>query len=434
MGISAVPSIDGIYNIEYTTPFEDNDTSPGSSTISMSTPGSYSVSRMIHIVYLEDPNLKWSKTGNAVPPAPVYPTILLGYNASSAVVCSIPATTPYSWTGNNDWNTFQVENFGQVPEAQYVLFNHGTETKAPSGWYVNVDGYPIRWNGIDGDFTLRGDRCGSQPPVNTTPNLTYSLLVDDLNGPAGSQQGGELLYLNFGTGTFLNATSLTWSDNQTEYQPGEPAPTGWYRDVSTGVRRYWDNDTISFKGDSFTQDYVNRVYRNFGSGGINNNLLPYPGYNNGNGGTGTICEELQSLHLTYVAGNRTLLTPTISQTKNVYNYQNNQGLYAANTQDGAANGTGLYVTLALQSGIWPVPMTDVNGVLVHTPPLKLVHTQNGQASTSPYSKVYMEDNIGTSINSHGDHGTINLNNGKISSFASCPVPLSPDSNQNNNLG
>ena len=63
MKISAVPDINGIYSVEYLSTFLDNNTSPGNSLITMSTSGSYYTSRMIHIVYLEDPTLKWSNTG-----------------------------------------------------------------------------------------------------------------------------------------------------------------------------------------------------------------------------------------------------------------------------------------------------------------------------------------------------------------------------------
>ena len=58
--ILAVPDIDGLYSVSYTNPFPNNDTSPGNSIISMGTSGAYYTSRMIHIVYLERTDLKWS--------------------------------------------------------------------------------------------------------------------------------------------------------------------------------------------------------------------------------------------------------------------------------------------------------------------------------------------------------------------------------------
>ena len=144
MGILAVPDITGIYNVEYNTPFLNNDTSPGSSTISINTPGDYSVSRMIHIVYLENPNLKWSNTGVFVPPITTNPILLT--LPASLILCDEPVTTQYSWTGPNaaTLNTFS-------PLSLYSLFNYGTTNFAPVGWYVNADGYPIYWNGTNLD-------------------------------------------------------------------------------------------------------------------------------------------------------------------------------------------------------------------------------------------------------------------------------------------
>jgi hypothetical protein len=397
----AVPNINGIYNISYTTPFLNNDTSPGSSTISMGTPGDYSVSRMIHIVYLENPNLKWSNTGNVAPP-PVNPTILLGRSPSFDAddICATPVNTLYSWTGNNDWNTFPV---GGIPAVVTpVLFNLGTQTFAQSGWYVNEDGYPIRWNPTAGIFNSRGITCGLQPPPNYTPNLTYSLLVDELNGPAPGF-GGDLLYLDFNSGSFATATSLTWSDDQLVYPVGDPAPTGWYRDVSSGVRRYWNEGTATFQGASFTQDWVERVRFEFGQFS--------PGYNNatnssttfdidGNPVVTSICEQPQVKHLTYVAGNENLLVPIISQTQNIRNYQNNLDLYL----NPPANGTGLHVTVN-----WVQPMLNIDGEVMNTPPLINIKDQNRPFANNRYTRVYIDGS---------DYGEI-LANGKIGFIGIC---------------
>jgi hypothetical protein len=397
LGILAVPDINGIYNISYTTPFLNNDTSPGSSTISMNTSGSYSVSRMIHIVYLENPNLKWSNTGVFVPPITTTSILLTG--ALPAIDCNEVPGIDFSWTGPNAaaWNTFTLPS-------TYKLFNFGTTTFAPAGWYVNFDGYPIYWDGTD--FTLRGTQCTTTPP-NYTPNLTYSLLVDELNGPAPGF-GGDLLYLDFDSGNFATATSLIWSDDQLVYPVGDPAPTGWYRDVSSGVRRYWNEGTATFVGVSFTQDWVERV--RFDAAGEFD-----PGYNNatnssttfdidGNPVVTSICEQPQVKHLTYVAGNENLLVPIISQTQNIRNYQNNLGLYL----NPPANGTGLHVTVN-----WVQPMLNIDGEVMNTPPLINIKDQNRPFATNKYTRVYMDSTV-------PDYGTILSTNGKIGSIASCP--------------
>jgi hypothetical protein len=219
------------------------------------------------------------------------------------------------------------------------------------------------------------------------------------------------------------AEGLFWSDDQNVYGIGDPAPTGWYRDLSNGLRRYWNQSTQTFEGSSFNQDYVNRVYRNFGSGGTFNSPED-PGYNTATGAvldpgsgnvTQTICQQDQDYHLTYVAGKLYLLVPDpdqISQTQNIKNYQTNAGLY----QIPPADGTCLYVTVN-----WVVPMIDLNtNTIVNTPPLTPIHLQDGQFLTSPYEKVYMEDVVGSGGN--GDYANILLTNGKIGTISSCPIP------------
>jgi hypothetical protein len=53
----------GLYSVNYTNSFADNDTSLGNSIINMNIgSGTHYTSRMIHIVFLEDPNLVWIAT------------------------------------------------------------------------------------------------------------------------------------------------------------------------------------------------------------------------------------------------------------------------------------------------------------------------------------------------------------------------------------
>jgi hypothetical protein len=157
MKILAVPDPNGIYIINYEYGFPDNNTSPGNSTIAMGTGTStHYISRMIHIVYLEDTALKWSNNGVYVPPpttSGIILTIPLTSNLGIANMCTTPVTTGYDWNGidDNDWNTFAVS------AGTYKLFNSGTTNYAPAGWYVNIDGYPIYWNGYD--FTQRAAKC-----------------------------------------------------------------------------------------------------------------------------------------------------------------------------------------------------------------------------------------------------------------------------------
>lgn len=380
--VSAIPNINGIYNVQYTTPFLDNNTSPGNSTFSMGTSGSYYTSRMIHIVYLENPNLKWTNNGVYVPPistTEITLTLPLTTPLAIANQCTAPVTTDYSWTGTNvsEWNTFVIPSTNK-------LFNLGTTDYAPTGWYVNVDGYPIYWDGTD--FTERGTTCDFSGTGNTLANFTYNLLVDGLNGPAGFT--GDI-NLDIDTPLFIDATNLTWSDDQIEYPIGEQAPQGWYRESSTGVRRYWSG--TEFIGLSFTENYVSRVRFDFGEND--------PGYNNSIPGVNVIdpetgdptpfCELPQNNHLTYVVGNTNLTVPIISLTQHVKNY-----------------GSPLYVTLG-----WASPMIDFGtGEMQNTPPLINIKDQNRPGATSIYNKVYMDSD---------DYGQIVSTTGKIGTILSC---------------
>lgn len=63
--VYALPDLNGVYDIIYTNQFLDNNTSSEISGIDLdvSSLGLYETGRMIHIVYLENTNLKWSNTG-----------------------------------------------------------------------------------------------------------------------------------------------------------------------------------------------------------------------------------------------------------------------------------------------------------------------------------------------------------------------------------
>jgi hypothetical protein len=61
--IQATTDIDGLYSVNYTNSFTDNNASLGSSNINMNVgSGTHYTSRMIHIVFLENPNLVWIAT------------------------------------------------------------------------------------------------------------------------------------------------------------------------------------------------------------------------------------------------------------------------------------------------------------------------------------------------------------------------------------
>lgn len=393
MRILASPDSNGIYEVSYLSLFLDNDSSPGINSINMGNPalGLSYTSQMIHIVYLENHDLKWSNNGVYVPPITTN-TIALTL-PSNLILCDVPADINYSWTGPNAaaWNTFTIPS-------TYNLFNDGTTVYAQSGWYVNVDGYPIFWNGTS--FTQRGTTCGGED-LNYTPNLKSDAIVDGLNGPLASFSG-ENFYLDYNAPLFINATTLKWSDDTLGGQngTGSNAPLGWYRDKATGVRRYWSGS--AFVGVSFTEDYVCRVT-------VDSAGQYDPGYNNAvqqtpsvqNPEPVSICDMFQTDHLTYVAGNTVLTVPSgITLTEHVKNYN-----------------SALYVTVN-----WaPALLNFLTDEVMSTPALINIKDQNKPGDIIKYSKVYM-----TSYNYPGDSSDFGflstsgiLPTGKIKTISTC---------------
>jgi hypothetical protein len=66
MSISAIPNPAGVYTIKYTSPFLGNTSSsePVSLRLTYSGSGLHNASRMVHIIYLENPNLIWQRRTN----------------------------------------------------------------------------------------------------------------------------------------------------------------------------------------------------------------------------------------------------------------------------------------------------------------------------------------------------------------------------------
>lgn len=396
MRILASTDVNGLYNVEYTNQFLDNNTSPGTSVISMGTSGSFQTSRMIHIVYLGFLDLKWSNNGTYVPPVTSGSSILLtAPGPDLAPMCLLPVTTNYNWTGPDSasWNTFTLPS-------TYKLFNAGTTVYAPTGWYVNIDGYPIRWRSETGQFTSRGAACVTTPT--NAYNFKTSLLVDDLNGVQDTLTGNVLLVYN--ASLFINATTLTFSDDQTLYPIGSNALVGWYRELTTGVRRYWSGS--SFVGVSFTEWYVSRLT-------VDNAGSIDPGYNNASAiglihQGDSVCDFLQEPRLTYVAGYNPF----------VWSYNNTDASLnvITFTEYVKAYDSALYVTRN-----WVSPtISFIDSGDYNTPPLVNIKDQTTPSSNSlKYSKAYMTS--GTNIEySYATLSTSGLSpTGKITNVIDC---------------
>jgi hypothetical protein len=199
----------------------------------------YYDSRMVHIVFLDLTNLHWSNTVYA-PPVPTTTTILLTSPAPYPKgACLGAPINQYTWTGINtaEWSTFD-----HTTTTRY-LYNYGTTNFAPAGYYGNSSGNPggisRYWNGTQ--FTMVYNCPWT---LSNTTNLITGPNVDGLNGVIFGSIGDE--YTIDGL-DFETSTSLEWGFVGA-------APEGWYRETSTGIRRYWDG--AGFIGATLYFDYV----------------------------------------------------------------------------------------------------------------------------------------------------------------------------------
>lgn len=410
IGIFANVDSDGAYSVLYTNSFLENNISPGLNKVtvdnvsSQTTPsyirGDYFSTLNYWIVYLENPNLKWSNTAiTSTTPAVSTDIIELFSTQNESNICSsIGSTREYSWNGpslNVNWNTFNLS------DNRIKLFRYGTTLYAASGWYRNTNGigYPIYWNGSA--FVTRGVECSSVS-AGDTPNLSFSLTVSDLNGVG---QIGE--DYNGVAGSYIIV------DNNNNYNPefidavgiktgsGINADAGWYRDMRSipFTRRYWNG--TAFEGESFEygSDYVSLV--TFVEDPEGTATIQSPGYNAAS--IGTVCQaQTPRTHLlTYIVGN----TPWVNGSDisiNVPGYP--AGTYVSKTERVRDYG----LTIGQHSSLYvPVPaltyptIEQGTGYPPYTPPLKNIKDTYVVGSTSiKYNKVYMTPN-------DYDYGVIN---------------------------
>ena len=237
ISMSAATSGNGSYQVNLSANNSDDSISLGGAN-----PGTNSeVNRMIHIVYLENPNLHWSNTV-FTPPPPVSTNIVLTSAAvSSDIACSRPPIITFSWSGTSEdeWGTFDHNT------TQRYLYLNGTTNFAQAGWYKNMTGITRYWNGSA--FT-QSVQCISLPVV--TANLATNSNVFGLNGPISSFTGVNYEINAFDFGTCTAIYDLTTGANAT---------MGWYRDTLTGFRRYWNGN--EFIGAIFIQNYIHQIGR-----------------------------------------------------------------------------------------------------------------------------------------------------------------------------
>jgi hypothetical protein len=413
---------DGLYSISYNNSFLENNTSPGINKVTVNnvdsastTPsyirGNYFNKLNYWIVYLEDPNLKWSNT-TITSTAPTINTDtfeLFSTQNQSEICSSIGTTRLYFWNGpslNVAWNTFDITDI------RIKLFRNGTTLYAAAGWYRNTDGigYPIYWNGSK--FTLRGTTCTSIS-AGDTPNLSFSLTVSDLNGLGAigeDYNGTPAPYIIFDGNNnydpeFIDAVSIKTAS-------GLNADAGWYRDMRSipFARRYWNG--AAFEGESFEygSDYVSLV--TFVENPGPSSTIESPGYNASS--IGTVCQAARTKLLTYIVGN--------TQWDNTSDISFNVPGYPVNTYVSKTDKVRDYgLNIGQHSSLYvPVPaltyptIDQETGYPPYTPPLKNIKDTYVVGSTTiKYDKVYMTPN-------NYDYGIIN-STGSISRGATSSV-------------
>jgi hypothetical protein len=405
IGMFADVNSDGLYSISYNDLFLENNTSPGLNKVTVNnvttsslTPnyirGDYFSTLNYWIVYLENPNLKWSNTTitSTTPDINTSP-VQLFYSSSESDICSsIGNTKMYYWNGtdlNVNWNTFDLSDI------RIKLFRKETILYAAAGWYKNIDGYPIYWNGSS--FVLRGVTCSSVS-AGDTPNLSFSLNVSDLNGlgQVDSEYGGTPnAYIivdnnNNYNPEFIDAVSIRDSN-------GLNAEAGWYRDMRSipFARRYWNG--AAFEGESFEygSDYVSLVTFVDDPGGTA--TIKSPGYNAAS--AGLVCQSPRTYLLTYIIGNTEWVNGPDTSI-GVPGYP--AGDYISRTDRVRDYGSSLYVPVSTNPAI-----DQGTGKPQYTPSLKNINDAYIDGSTSiKYNKVYM------TVNNY-DYGVIN-SSGSIS--------------------
>lgn len=233
ISMNAATSGGGNYQITLSADNSDDTINMGTSSLNTE------VSRMVHIVYLENATLHWSNT-EYTPPPPVSTNITLTIGSTSSdIACTRIPNVIFSWSGinENEWGTFDHN------VTQHYLYIVNTTNFAQAGWYKNTTGITRYWNGSA--FT-QSTQCVSLP-VNTASLVTNANALL-LNGPISQFAGADYE---------INATDFRTCTSVYIMQTGEYANPGWYRDMSTGVRRYWNGNT--FIGNTFIQDYIHQI-------------------------------------------------------------------------------------------------------------------------------------------------------------------------------
>ena len=228
------------YDVEYNTPFHDNndDSIMG---IKQMIGGTHYVNKMIYLVKLPYNNLEWEESTASVP---TLQSIALSYGNTSAASCNSTTANQYRWDAPSGINVSSAWcGFNQ----SYKLYQQNTLSYAPTGWYKFHNQFTVcsrYWNATTGTFST-SVTC----PTWNNITLNYSTRISLLNNNgATSYQLAEMNSTSFSTATEIKAQTT-----------GATLPAGWYGngDTTNPIKRYW-NGTM-FQGEILTHKYYGKL-------------------------------------------------------------------------------------------------------------------------------------------------------------------------------
>lgn len=229
-----------IYDVEYNTPFHDNngDSSVG---IKQMTGGTNYINKMIYLVKLPYNNLEWEESTASAPP--LLP-IALSYGTTSTASCNSTTSNQFRWDAPSGINVSSAWcGFNQ----SYKLYQQNTLSYAATGWYKFHNQFTVcsrYWNATTGTFST-SVTC----PTWNNITLNYSTRISLLNNNgATSYQLAEMNSTSFSTATEIKAQTT-----------GATLPAGWYGngDTTNPIKRYW-NGTM-FQGEILTHKYYGKL-------------------------------------------------------------------------------------------------------------------------------------------------------------------------------
>lgn len=240
------------YDIFYDAGFLDNNDNTETIKIREDIPGSspktFDLTQMVHLIKLDRNDLEW-ESSSAMAPS-LTDIILSGEHSSYSIACLSTATTTYSWDApaGTDWATLDTAT------TDYKIYDHNTFNFAPTGYYQK-DNVARYWDKNTGTLTTSG-LLGGACPLFPAMSLEYGSTVQSVNYSISSPNTTYVSDSNV-----LASATFLWKNNAY-------AQTGWYCNGGFGVnrvRRYWDQASAQFLGDTLYSNYALRVQA---SGGL----------------------------------------------------------------------------------------------------------------------------------------------------------------------